>query len=128
MAIGKSPPTDAKEYGDKKKEAQDEAALAATAQMEAETAPQVEVPTAQAATQQPAPEQGAPPASTPQQQRVRPRNLMQIVPPNLLYRDRSKKSSLAKSYDVGTLWEVLANAPDAPASIRAIAQRLMSKE
>jgi len=123
MAIGTPPPTDVKEYGDKKQEEQDAEALAATAQMEAETTPQVEVPTAQAATQQPAPEQAEPPAAATAQQRVRPQNLMQIVPPELLFKDKVKNPA-SQDRDLALLYEAIASSPYASGLTKAILDRL----
>lgn len=57
-------------------------------------------------------------------------SLMQLVPPELLNRPapaKRPKTAMNKSYDVGMLWQVLAESPDASPAIKAIAKRLMGE-
>ena len=113
-------PTDVKEYGSKKKEARSADALAnATAR-----AAQPEVPQAPPGTQQPAPQQ-APAQAAAQQQGVMPTSLMQMVPPDILFRKNQARLPSQQQYDVGQLWSTLADSPTTDPLIRAIAKRLL---
>lgn len=123
MAVKTTPPVDVKEYGTVKKEAQGAEALAATAAMEAETTPQVEVPPVQAAAQQPAPQQVAPATAAPQG--FQPKSLMQLVPPDLLFRTGQSRLPSQQDYDIGQLWRALEQGPNIDPLVRAIAKRLL---
>jgi hypothetical protein len=123
MATTTQPPTDIKEYGNAKKEAQDAEGLAATAAMEAETTPTLQPPEAEAAPEQPAPEQEADEVAPPNQPTTQPRNLMQLVPPELLFRDKVKNPA-KQDRDVAMLYEVLASSPYSSDLTKVILSRL----
>lgn len=127
MAKATPPPVDAQEYGDKTQEAQNAEALAATAAMEAETTPNVQPVEAQAAPQQPeAPPQAAAPAS--RQAGLQPRNLMQIIPPSLMFREDKGRLPSQQDYDVGQLWRALEQDRNTDPLVRAIAKKLLREE
>lgn len=112
---------DAKDYGDATQEAQDAEALAATAAMEAETTPQLAPPAEEPTEGQPAPEQ-EPEAAAPRQP-LQPRNLMQLVPPSLLFRDKIKNPA-KQDRDLALLYEPIASSPYASELTKAILARL----
>lgn len=118
------PPEDVKEYGDQVQEAQDAEALAATAAMEQETTPQVAMPSPVPPEPQGSAAKTVEPGQTGGQPGGQPRSLMQLVPPNILFRDTSRRPQSVVRYDVGRLWEALADDPNVPSFTRALAARL----
>lgn len=117
MAEQVQQPLDATTYGDKQVQEQQAKGLDVARAVGAQNESQIQPPA------QPEPQQP--------QQPFAPRNLMQVVPPSLLFQNTGgarAKPEADQAYDIGTLWKVLASAPDAPPSIRAIAQRLMGEK
>jgi hypothetical protein len=91
--------------------------------MEAETTPTLQPPEAEAAPEQPAPEQEADEVAPPNQPTTQPRNLMQLVPPELLFRDKVKNPA-KQDRDVAMLYEVLASSPYSSDLTKVILSRL----
>jgi hypothetical protein len=128
MGAKDTPKQDQKDYGDVKQEEQDAAMLEATAALEQQNAPQVDMP-APAAEAQPEGETEQAQTAAPVAAGVpQPRNLMQIVPSSLLFRDGNQtRLPSRQDYDAGQLWEVLAQEPSADPMIRLIAKQLMRR-
>jgi hypothetical protein len=118
MAENVQQPVDAADYGDKEGQEQDVQAVEMAAAVGASSEPDVPTP-------EPVPQQQPQP---PQQQMAQPRNLMQIVPQALLFKDKRQKLPSQVRYDAGLLWKVLLSDPNVSDMTKAIANRLLGED
>lgn len=114
-------PVDATTYGDKQAQEQQAASVDVAQAVGAQNEVQLPPPTAPV----PAPQQEQP--QQPQQQ-FAPRNLMQIVPPSLLFQGARQKLPSQVQYDAGLLWKVLLSDPNVSDMTKVVAKRLLGEE